>query len=301
MPDLIVLSTKWSEGTPFVRIRASGATSSELVPAIGLRLNYRAAQSSPRWCLGHKPFRKPTSFHDCLKQPAPSSRRCERCQIVEATFASNLHHAHTRGRSELDPSVLEHLAQPNDLYLAAFRDGSIKVGTSTRARRQERLEEQGAWIARVAAATTDGFAVRDLEDRVTEELGLPQAISIGRKLAGMIDPIPDDVIIDRLRAHGERVAALIETMSDSRIDATDSPWTNPVADDPSVTKLYRYPLRLGSGNHDLEIVGMVGRVAAARRPASADVFAIDLQDLFGIELETGDFESDEIAIQDSLF
>lgn len=281
---------------------------SEVVPAIGLRLNYQANAESRRVCLGHSPFRRDAStgekppFHDCTKDPEPGSRRCQRCNIVEATFAANLHHAHTRGPAELDPSIREHLRQPNQLYLAAFRDGSIKVGTSTLERQQIRLEEQGAWLAHIVAATTDGIAVRDLEDRVTEELGLRQAVNASRKLAGMVTPVGDKELLDRLDSSHAAVTELIASMGDSRIEAADMPWTNPVAGNHVWGNLYKYPLQPATGAHDLEIVAALGRIAAVRRPGpGTDVFAFDLQALYGVELEIGDFTSDEIAIQDSLF
>lgn len=299
---LVLLSTKWVDGEPFVRARKSGEMASTLVPAVGLRLNYRLGPDPRRVCLGHTPFRKGrNAFHDCRKLPEPGTRRCERCTIVEATFASNLHHAHTRGRSELDPAVLEHLQQPNQLYLAAFRDGSIKVGTSTLTRLQERLTEQGAWIAHLVALTSDGFAVRDLEDRVTAEVGLQQSVNISRKLAGLVRPVDDDALVSRLERHGQQVSKLIERMSDSRIQPSHEMWHNPVSAEQALQKPLRYPLKLRSGSHDLEVVAAVGRIAAVRRPDTIDVFVIDLQELYGIDLELGDFESDEIAIQDSLF
>lgn len=308
MANLTVLSTKWSDSTPWVRTRASDSSHSELRPAIGLRLNYRATPESPRVCLGHSPFRRSGDtgekppFYDCSKQPEPGSRRCQRCNIVEATFAANLHHAHTRGNAELDPAIREHLRQPNQLYLAAFRDGSIKIGTSTLGRQQERFEEQGAWKAHIVASTSDGIAVRDIEDRVTEELGLRQAVNASRKLAGMVDPIADQKLLGLLDRHRTAVAELIVRMGDSRVEHADVAWENPVAGDQVWRNLYKYPLKPAAGAHDLEIVAVLGRIAAVRRPGpGTDVFAVDLQELYGIELELGDFESDEIAIQDSLF
>jgi len=299
---LVLLAMNWRDDSPFIRLRCSDASHSDLVPAAGLALNYRLGKHVERACLGHVPFRKGRNeYHDCSTPLQASSRRCERCTIVEATFASNLHHAHTRGRSEIDPAIREHLAQPNQLYLAAFRDGSIKIGTSTLTRVQTRLAEQGAWIARFAAIADDGFAVRDLEDRVTAELGLPQAVGVGRKISGLISPVDDAELNERLDRHLKDVVALIDTMNDRRIEASDRRWRSPVAEDPVLDNMLRYPLKLRSGSHDLEIVGAIGRVCAARRPGTTDVFAIDPGELFGIKIETGNFASDEIAIQDSLF
>ena len=283
------------------------------MPAAGLRLNYRLVGEPTRRCIGHVPFRSAgaagggADYHDCVRAPQAGSRTCERCGIVEATFASNLHHAHTRGTAELDPAVVDHLQQPNRLYLAAFRDGSVKVGTSTLSRTQKRLEEQGAWMALLVAETSNGIAVRSLEDMVTEVWSLPQAVNARRKIKGLIDPLPDTELDARLRTAARDVASLMERVPDDRVrplavgDDPGTEWRHPMADHPALANVLAYPLTLTSGNHDLEVVTAVGRALLVRRSSGADVFAIDPAPLYGIELDMGDYGSDEIAIQDSLF
>ena len=44
-----------------------------------------------------------------------------------------------------------YLSHPHRLYLAAFRDGSIKVGTTRGSSGHTRLIEQGAWLAAYVA------------------------------------------------------------------------------------------------------------------------------------------------------
>ena len=322
----VILGTTWAAHEPHLRLRRAesarlaetvhdaktdGGSSaipligkSVLEPLRGFVLGYRLSDGADRRCLGHVPFRRGHGdYHDCANNPEPGSRRCERCMIVEATFASNLHHAHTRGSGELDPAIVEHLGQPNQLYLAAFRDGSLKVGTTTAARRDKRLAEQGAWRALIVADADDGYIVREIEDRVTEELSLSQAVNVRRKIAGLVSPVGDDQLDAQLRSAATDVHALIEQMNSPRLRPVDEPilWTNPAADDLADTKLYDYPLPLDRGSHDLVFTNAVGRVAIAQRAGGDDHFAIDLQGLFGYELELGDFGSGEIAIQDSLF
>lgn len=308
-----LLGVVWRESEPYIRVRDDEASVSEVLPAAGVRLNYRIVGEPLRRCIGHVPFRvtahtSPNStYHDCLRPPQPGSRTCVRCGIVEATFASNLHHAHTRGSAELDPAVMEHLQQPNRLYLAGFRDGSIKVGTSTLSRTQKRLEEQGAWMALLVAETTNGIAVRSLEDLVTEVWSLPQAVNARRKISGLIDPLPDSELDVRLRTAARDVARLMERTPDDRVEPLavgDDPglaWRHPMADHPAVANVLAYPLTLTSGNHDLEVITAIGRALLVRRSSGDDVFAIDPAPLFGLELDMGDYGSDEIAIQDSLF
>ena len=291
----------WKDSAPFLRVRRNGRPS-ELVPLVGLTLQYSTGRHSPRRCPGHKPFRQAgVAWEDCDNSPVRHSQTCDRCTASNATFASQLHHAHTRGSGELDGAVLAHLEQPNNLYLAAFRDGSIKVGTSTASRLYTRLEEQGAWVAQVVASTTDGFAVRSLEDRVTVELGLPQSVSVQRKLAGLIRPVSDDALRTELSRWTTTVHALIEREGNAGVTATSTGWVSPVSTDPIWHRVHEYPLKLQSGNHDIEFLTASGRVVVISRPGSSDRFVADIGSLYGIELALAEVVPDELTVQDSLF
>lgn len=296
-----LLGVSWVDGEPKLRIRSAHEPVSDVIDLAGFTLNYSASADTTRLCVGHVPFRGTATYYDCLKPPQPGGRTCERCSIVNATFASNLHHAHTRGASELDPAIRDHLQQPNRLYLAAFRDGSIKVGTSTQSRSQRRLEEQGAWIARYVARADNGYVVRDLEDEVTTVLGLPQAVNATRKVRGLTSPMTDERLDKELSSHATAVAELVTSSDSGRIASLDEAWRHPKADHPALAKLYPYPSKLTSGGHDLELVTAVGRTAIGHRPGGTDMFAFDLGPLFGLCLEMGGAVSDEITIQDSLF
>jgi len=304
----VLLGVLWRDGEPYVRVRDDDEPASRVVPAPGLRLNYRLDGEPQRQCVGHVPFRKSRgSYHDCTRRPQAGSRTCERCGIVEATFASNLHHAHTRGSAELDPAIREHLQQPNRLYLAAFRDGSLKVGTSTVGRSDTRLAEQGAWMARFMAETSNGVAVRSLEDLVTEVWSLPQAVSGSRKVKGLVRPLADAELHDRLLIAARDVDQLMARTPDDRVTALttgDEPgqlWRHPMAEHPACENVLAYPLSLKSGSHDLHVITAVGRALLVGRSDGSDVFAIDPAPLYGLRLAMGDYGSDEIAIQDSLF
>jgi len=300
--QLHVLSTVWVDETPSVRVRVDGGDST-VIPLAALTLRYSLEGSARRRCIGHKPFRdRAVSWIDCNSPPLPQSLTCDRCAANDAAFAAQLHHAHQRGRGELDSAVLAHLDKPNSLYLAAFRDGSIKVGTSTKPRLQTRLAEQGAWRAVIAANATDGFAVRTLEDRVTAEIGLPQSVAIGRKLAGLEQPKTDEWLESELSRWQAAVAGLIERLADPRLSSANTLWVTPCDDDSRWKSVHRYPRRLDSGSHDLEVLGASGRAVLARRPSGIDHFAADLRQLYGILIDTSDdVTPDELTVQDSLF
>ena len=298
----VVTGLTWASGEPLVRVRDDGSATSELVPLVGLVLNYQADREAPRLCVGKTPFRSADGDHyDCMNRPESGSKLGTQCSISDATFASNLHHAHTKDRADIDPAIAEHLRQPNVLYLAAFRDGSVKVGTSTAKRHHKRLTEQGAWRALLVATTTDGYAVRDIEDRITADLEIPQSVSIGRKLDGMASPLSDARLDEELAWRADQVRDLQNRMADKRIEPQREPWTFPGGDAAIWHSLHRYPVRLDTGQHDLEVVAACGRIAVVQRRGTADVFAADIGQVFGIELRLGDYESDELAVQDSLF
>ena len=297
----VITGLTWASGAPQIRLRRNGAAS-VLVDLAGHTMQYTTGPDAPRSCIGHKPFRDTSvAWEDCDRPPLHDGRTCDRCAASDATFASQLHHAHTRAQGELDAAVVKHLQQPNELYLAAFRDGSVKVGTSTAPRLRTRLIEQGAWLARVVGTATDGFAVRSIEDRVTVALGLPQSVSIHRKLRGLEQPQPDSALLSELELWTNRAHDLIEGSGDDRLTSIKVDWRNPQADDSLWDRLHPYPLKPESGSHDLELITACGRAVVARRPGGPDHFVFDLRRLYGVALTLGDETPDELAVQDSLF
>jgi len=293
----------WSDGEPYIRVRRNGC-GSELLSTRGLALSYAIGGDGPtRRCVGHKPLRDPdTPWIDCDNSPLPGSRTCDRCTAVDATFASQLHHAHTRGSGEIDIAVRTHLEKPNVSYLAAFRDGSVKIGTSTAPRLEVRLQEQGAWIARIVANAANGYAVRTLEDLVTSELGLPQSVTVNRKLRGLTSPVSNDALDTRLSQWADGVHRLITELDDDRLSPANVSWSNPCRRDDAWDRVHPYAQRLDRGAHSFTVERACGRAFLVRRPMSDDRFVVDIGQLFGVEIELADdVVPDELTVQDSLF
>ena len=299
--DRVLLSgVSWATGQPRLHLRLNGEPSTH-IPVAGVSLRYSAVDSRRR-CVGHKPFRDHTgSWVDCDNTSLHDGYKCDRCAANDATFASQLHHAHTRGTGELDASIQTHLAQPNHLYLAAFRDGSIKVGTSTSSRLDTRLSEQGAWRATIVATTTNGIAVREVEAQITSELGIAQSVSARRKLSGLVNPVSDDRLSTELDRWSTAVHRLIDTLSADEISPKRDQWLSPVIADDVWHHVTAYPLKLRTGSHHVELIAASGRLCALHRPGVDDVFVADLRPLYGLELTMADVEPDELAVQDSLF
>jgi hypothetical protein len=318
--SLVLTEVVWDPTGCRVRVRVDDGPAT-LVDAVGLALNYRLDAEPERQCIGSRsPKRNSGSYRDCRNRPQPGERVCVTCAVTNAEFAADLHHAHTRDRASIDRAVLDHLQQPNHLYLAAFRDGSLKVGTSTARRIATRLTEQGAWQAVEVASVEDGFAVRRLEDLVTDKLGLPQSVAMSRKLAGMASPMGEDELSDRLRTAVGDVHLLLDSLDrlpggkevppskrerwwrfvDSDAVSADGVEVGAGVSEPWAG-LHRYPARLDRGAHRIDVLAMCGRMAVLGRSGSDDRFVADLGRLFGLELRIGDHVPDELVIQDSLF
>jgi len=220
--------------------------------------------------------------------------------MMEGVLASNVHQAHRQDRDQLDRRFAANLDRPHRLYLAAFRDGSIKVGVTASARGDDRLVEQGAWMARFIASFESGFEVRSMEDRVTSELDVAQSVATSSKLRGLLAPVSDGALEKTLAALARRIDPLLATEGGTG-ERADELWRFPDADDPVWNAPIAYPRSLAGGSHDLMIVGACGPVIAIRSTAVDDIFAADLSSLYGVPIEPGDFGQDELRIQDSLF
>lgn len=303
----VLLELSWGQSEPMVRLREDGARTSVLRPLIGLRLNYRASPDAKRECLGHRAFGAQGSVYiDCTRAPKPGSKKCVRCSVSDAAFAANVHHAHTQDRRNIDRLFAKHLDQQNLLYLAAFLDGSIKVGTSTEYRIPQRLQEQGAWQALLVARASDGYVVREIEDLVTEFVGTPQSVGTRRKLAGLLRPRPPGQIKANLEEAGAKAVSLLGALDDDRVGLLEEIWTNPRAGGDQWRNPLRYPIRLDLGMHNLEVVEAMGRIVALGRNEvigrrGPEVFLADIGQLYGLVLEFGEFDSDEIVVQPALF
>ena len=297
--SLTLLGISWADDAPTLALRR-GPHDPSVEPLIGQELAIEVDPTARRWCLGASGTSHTTE--PCDVPPEEGRKTCTSCSVKNARFAGALHHAHQQETS--DPDLVKHLDQPNRLYLAAFRDGSIKVGTSTERRATTRLLEQGAWLARFVATTTNGIVVRVVEDRVTDQLALPQSVAISRKIDGLTSPRDDAWLASRLDEYAADVRRLIgDEAPAAHVTATDDAWTNPAAADPLWQRVHSYPAALLTGRHAMQVVGAVGRAVAFRRKLGGDVFVADLQPLLGLGLRqiSGEVEPDEVTVQDRLF
>ncbi|MDA3039015.1 MAG: DUF2797 domain-containing protein [Actinomycetota bacterium] len=292
-----ILGLRWHDAEVALRVCAAAAPASTFEPLIGRTLEFRVVTPQPTHCLG----RSGSGLYDCANRPTSVNRKCTPCSVADAAHASLLHHSHRRdGEPPQDGAVADHLAQPNVLYVAAFRDGSLKIGTSNAERAITRLAEQGAWMAVLVAEAVNGYLVRIVEDAVTKVVGLPQSVSMVRKLQGFERPLDDALLRVRLNEATRRIHQLIE--GTDGVSAIEQPWRFDHSD--RWERVVRYPADLAVGAHELTILAVCGRVVLARIPGddgAADSFVADLGRLYGHELEWGRFGTPTLTVQGALF
>lgn len=154
----------------------------EQLPGSGHRLAFRIVDEK-RWCLGYFTFDDGVGGrHPCTRRAEVNSgRQCDRCRLREGFSAV---HRHRGELAELPSQIREYIGRPHLLYIACFGNGECKVGTATLTRRNKRLYEQGALLARFVAASPDGLHVRELE-RLVSAAGFKEAVTVKAKLAAL--------------------------------------------------------------------------------------------------------------------
>ena len=294
-------AVQWQDQKPSLEFRFQGTEPPEFKGANELELRFRIAAEGKRRCIGTVERSKDGTISVPCDLPAKGLRLCERCQTKDNIAAANMHQAHRRGRESINKSMAEYLTHPHRLYLAIFRDGSLKVGTTRGSSGGNRLVEQGAWYAKYLAQVDDGFMVRELEDLATEELGINQAVDTRKKFAGHLEPLSNQELIDRLERLSNETEGLISKEIGTRGVLLGERWSNPRTEDPMWSDLIAYPAAINQGAHEFTIQSMVGRLAGCNRQGFEENFLLDLQPLVAQPLENGNFEVDELVMQESLF
>ena len=294
-------SVSWQNQKPLLRFQAQRDNSTTFVEAENLFLRFRVINNQPRRCIGATKRTEEGSSHQVCDLEPTSGRYCEKCQTVENVNAANMHQSHRKGRAEIGKTMAAYLSHPHRLYLAAFRDGSMKVGTTRGSSGNRRLIEQGAWLATYVAEVEDGFFVRELEDEITAQLGVTQAVDTRRKILGHLHHLSDQQLTQSLSELSSETENLLRDHLGNRGSFIGEPWSNPMVDAEVWGGLAQYPGSMKEGAHELTIHSMVGRLAACHKTGFSDAFLVDMHSLLTLPLETGTFAVDELALQESLF
>ena len=157
---------------------------------------------------------------------------------------------------------IEACDEEHAVYLAAFAPDTVKVGVTRSWRLETRLREQGADRAVHLRTVADGRIARQVEADVAADLG--DRVRVPTKIAGLADAVDEGFWAD-LRAEYDP----LETYDfDYGLDLADRPIAETLA----------------TGT----VVGTKGRVAVLENAGS--VYAVDLRDLVGYELDDGETE-----------
>lgn len=293
------LKVLWENTQPFIQIYDHDSEKITTQSLIGYSLSYQVPTPSERVCVNYGDLLQAEKQNRCEKI-VKSGKKCDNCIREDNIFASQFHSVHKKDRSSISQKILKRMQKENILYIAGFFDGSTKVGTSASNRIQTRLLEQGAIHAVLMAETPDGITVRLLEDLITEELGIGQAVSIGKKIDGLLKPLMRDALQKELKIISRKVKDCIATSGITDITEITSTWDNEYSAETCWDTIQKYPISLSSGNHDLKVKSVVGRVAALSHN-SGMTLAADLNELLGITVESGKIAGDEISVQAQLF
>lgn len=293
------LKVLWENTQPFFQIYDHDSEKITMQSLIGYSLSYQVPTPSERVCVNYGDLLQAEKQNRCEKI-VKSGKKCDNCIREDNIFASQFHSVHKKDRSSISQKILKRMQKENILYIAGFFDGSTKVGTSASNRIQTRLLEQGAIHAVLVVETPDGITVRLLEDLITEELGIGQAVSIGKKIDGLLKPLMRDALQKELKIISRKVKDCISTSGITDIKEITSTWDNEYSAEACWDTIQKYPISLSSGSHDLKVKSVVGRVAALSHN-SGMTLAADLNELLGITVESGKIAGDEISVQAQLF
>lgn len=288
-------------GRPAMRLQDPDGGFTDLVLDAGTRLGFRLAAAGKN-CLGHHLVHGPADRDHVLcrdRAPAAKGSQCERCFVVDDSRL--IHDFHRGGR--VPPGLRAYLMQPHWLYIATFANGASKVGTAANLRKWQRLAEQGAVTARYVARADDGRVVRNLEDLVTRDAGIPQQIRSAAKAAALTGPAPAAELDARNSRLAAEVRALLAGAGGGGFGVVDEEWKRPGLSDAVCAPAARhaYPHELGTGAHGFRIDSLSGSVALARLDGADLEFVVNLGQLKARTITFGDHGSGVPAVQEALF
>ncbi len=266
-----------------------------------------AVHEGPRCCVGSFAVHGPT---DSVHSPCPQLATAERGYQCGPCFArDDFRFMHDFHRSGIAPAGLPaYLAQPHWLYIATFADGATKVGTASQRSKWSRLAEQGAVVAQYVALADDGRIIRQLEDLVTDHLGLTQQIRSAAKSAALRNPLPAASLAAVNADHARAVRKLLRDVGLAGFRGVNEVWERPgianglaEPDEGAAAQRHPYPSALDGGGHGLLIKAILGGYVLAAIDGTETDFVVNLGLLKGKRITLGNYRSVPPAVQNSLF
>ncbi len=291
----------WSAPGPQLALARPDGSAAAMDVAEGTLLGFRVLEAG-KFCLGSHRVQGPRTRHHV---PCPLQAHAERgYQCINCFLNDDLRFLHDAHRSGVAPDGLRaYLGQPHWLYVATFASGASKVGTASDVRKQLRLAEQGAAAARYVARAEDGRIVRVLEDMVSQQTELTQAVRSTAKLSGLQAP-RSPAELDSINAeHARTVRNLLSGAELEGFATIDQTWELPEPGKRVMGSESRtaYPLELAAGGHGLRLDALLGSIALVRTREGGPAYLADLNGLKGRRIELGSYQSQLPPVQVSLF
>jgi len=290
----------WASGAPALLLADTSTAAMDAVGVMGLRIGVKAAGDG-RFCTGRYGFAGTFRVEPlpCPQQaPAGPGGQCATCQQRDDfRFA---HHAHKGG--PVPAALSAYLDQPHLLYVATFAHAASKVGTAAAPRWVARLDEQGPVHATYLLRAPDGRAARVLEDTLSRDAGLAQAVRGAAKLAALTDPDPRQA----RTAHDAAVGRALAALTALGLSPEPEEWTPPACGaelrSPRQGERLAYPHDLREGEHGFQVDACSGSHALVRLAPEDDVrYVLDLSALKGRRVLIGRYASPAMPLQGSLF
>ncbi|MBF8193032.1 DUF2797 domain-containing protein [Nonomuraea sp. K274] len=291
----------WATGRPTLLLADTTTGTLGQIEIVGRHLGLKVVDAA-RYCTGRYAFTDTFRVGPlCCPQQAAAERGGQCAACLERDDFRFAHQIHQGGHTP--PALAAYMTQPHWLYIATFANAVSKVGTAAASRRKSRLDEQGPIRATYLAQAPDGRAVRHLEDALSRELGLTQAIRTTAKLAALISFDPGHVE----DAHEKAVDQAITTLAALAMASEREAWT-PSAESHALRDPQRspertlYPHDLRTGEHGFSVEACSGPHALARLSAGDDIlYVLDLNALKGHRVVIGNYTSPPTTVQRSLF
>jgi len=290
----------WASGAPTLLLAGASTGTMDAVDVMGLWTGVKAAGGG-RFCTGRYGF---AGTFRVAPLPCPQQAQagpggqCATCrERDDFRFA---HHAHKGGQA---PAALTaYLDQPHLLYVATFAHAASKVGTAAAPRRVSRLDEQGPMHATYLLRARDGRAARVLEDTLSRDAGLAQAVRGSAKLAALTDPDPRQA----RTAHDAAVGRALAALTALGLSPEPEEWTPPARGaelrSPRRGERVTYPHDLRGGEHGFQVESCSGSHALVRLAPEDDArYVLDLSALKGRRVLIGCYTSPAMPLQGSLF
>lgn len=156
---------------------------------------------------------------------------------------------------------------PHEIYIAYYGP-TPKVGMTRSARQGGRLVEQGADAWFHVATVADRFAARNLEDRITAELQIPQTPPAKKLFTRLTQKIPLDTMESHRQSINDKLASLTKQVPGP---------LQPLPRGPGLP-LPGIPLPIAVvGHHHGERIAAHGRHLYYRDPQKTALWALDLK------------------------